>query len=229
MKFSILALAASLALALPLSAQTKGHDHAHGHSHAHSHDHDHGARNAKSDAAATSIYAGYFEDAAVADRPLSDWAGDWQSVYPLLSSGKLDPMIAAKAAKGGKTPAEIRAYYETGYKSDLTRIEIIGDKVTFHRAGASVSGSYAADGHEILTYAKGNRGVRFLFRKVAGDAEAPGFLQISDHKIAPEKSDHYHIYLGEDRAALLQEVTHWPTFYPAALSGEQILAEMLAH
>ena len=32
-----------------------------------------------------------------------------------------------------------------------------------------------------------------------------------------------------DRAALLEELTNWPTFYPAALSDDAIVAEMLAH
>ena len=221
---SAILLAAALGLALPAGAQTKGHDHKHdqGHNHKHSHGHSHAE-------AAKSVYAGYFEDAAVADRPLSDWEGEWQSVYPYLQSGVLDPVMAAKAAKGGKTAAEYRAYYETGYKSDLTRLLIKGDQVSFQRGEATVSGTYVSDGYEILTYAKGNRGVRFIFKKTAGDAAAPGFMQFSDHIIAPRKSDHFHIYLGDDRAKLLEEVTHWPTFYPADLSGEKIVEEMLAH
>lgn len=32
-----------------------------------------------------------------------------------------------------------------------------------------------------------------------------------------------------DRAALLEEVTNWPTYYPAALTADEIVAEMLAH
>ncbi|MFT4014271.1 MAG: ZinT/AdcA family metal-binding protein, partial [Paracoccus sp. (in: a-proteobacteria)] len=83
--------------------------------------------------------------------------------------------------------------------------------------------------HEILTYEKGNRGVRFIFRKTGGDAAAPGFIQFSDHNIAPVKSDHFHIYWGDDRAALLQEVTNWPTYYPSALSTEEVVSEMQAH
>ena len=85
------------------------------------------------------------------------------------------------------------------------------------------------DGHEILTYEKGNRGVRYIFRKSAGDDAAPQFIQFSDHKIAPDKADHYHIYWGNDRATLLKEVTNWPTYYPAGLTGEQIVEELLAH
>ncbi len=104
-----------------------------------------------------------------------------------------------------------------------------GDRVSFSRNGKAVSARYAQDGYEILTYAKGNRGVRFVFQKTEGDAEAPQFIQFSDHKIAPEAADHYHLYWGDDRAALLAELTNWPTYYPATLSPQHVADEMMAH
>ena len=211
------AAAIGLALAftgLPATAQTAPADSHAGHSHDHAH---------------SRVYDGYFEDAQVANRPLSDWAGDWQSVWPLLESGALDPVMAHKAEHGDKSAAEYRAYYEVGYRTDVERILIDGDSITFWRDGVAATGRYAPDGHEVLTYKKGNRGVRFIFAKTAGDVAAPQFIQFSDHKIAPEKSDHYHLYAGADRAALLEEVTHWPTYYPATLSADQIVGEMLAH
>lgn len=222
----VLAVGAMLLLAGPGQAEMRVADaSAQGHSHAgHSHDHDHSHA-----AADQEIYKGYFEDAQVAARPLSDWEGDWQSVYPYLMAGTLDPVMARKAETGEKSAAEYRAYYETGYRTDVDRIEIHGERVSFHEGGAVVTGIYAPDGHEILTYKAGNRGVRFVFRKVGGDAAAPGFIQFSDHRIAPEVSDHYHLYWGDDRAALLEEVTNWPTYYPAALGPDEIVAEMLAH
>lgn len=201
-------------------AQGTGHNHDHEHSHAHGHSHNHGDER---------IYKGYFEDAQVQDRPLSDWQGDWKSVYPLLQDGSLDPVMAHKAEHGDKTAEAYRAYYETGYKTDVDRIEIAGDTVTFISGDTVARGTYAADGHEILTYAKGNRGVRYVFRKVSGDEAAPGYIQFSDHRIAPAKSDHYHLYWGDDRKALLEEVTNWPTYYPNALSAKQIVDEMMAH
>ena len=187
------------------------------------------AEKAHDHAPQSQIYQGYFDDAQVADRPLSDWEGNWQSVYPLLTDGTLDPVMAHKAEHGDKTAAEYKACYDTGYRTDVERIEIHGDTVSFFRGDKVATGEYAADGHEILTYAKGNRGVRFIFRKVSGDAGAPGWFQFSDHKIAPEKADHYHIYMGDDRAKLLEELTNWPTYYPAALTPAQIVAEMQAH
>lgn len=217
MRFQTVA-AAMLVAAMMLGPPAMAHDHKHDHDHAHGHAHD-----------GKSVHDGYFEDAQVQDRPLSDWQGEWQSVYPLLANGTLDPVMAHKAEHGDKTAAEYRAYYGTGYKTDVDRITIDGDTVTFVRGGRSAGGRYESDGHEILTYAKGNRGVRFIFRKVKGDEAAPQFIQFSDHRIAPEASDHYHLYWGDDRAALLKEVTNWPTYYPASLDADGIVAEMMAH
>lgn len=137
--------------------------------------------------------------------------------------------MADKAKHGDKSAADYRAYYDVGYKTDVDRILIAGSKVTFFRGETAVSGDYETDGHEILTYKKGNRGVRFIFKKVAGGEAAPAFIQFSDHIIAPEKAGHYHLYWGNDRTAVLKELTNWPTYYPANLDGKQILEEMLAH
>lgn len=203
--------AAAFLLTQPALAEdkAKAHDHAH---------HDH-----------SQIYKGYFEDSQIQDRALSDWSGDWQSVFPYLMDGTLDPVMAHKAAHGSKTAAEYRAYYETGYRTDVDQILIQDQTVTFVSAESSVSGQYAYDGYEVLTYKKGNRGVRFIFEKQRGDESAPQYIQFSDHKIAPASADHYHLYWGDDRAALLNELTNWPTYYPSGLSGAQIVHEMLAH
>ena len=215
------ALAAMFALMLAPLAAHAGQGAAKDHGHDHAQDHNHAAR--------MGVAEGYFEDAQIAPRTLSDWQGAWQSVYPLLLAGKLDGVMAHKAQHGDKTAAEYAAYYKTGYATDVDRITIAGDQVSFSRSGRAVSARYAQDGHEVLTYEKGNRGVRFIFQKAEGDAEAPQFIQFSDHKIAPEASDHYHLYWGDDRAALLAQLTNWPTYYPAALPPDQIAAEMMAH
>ncbi len=192
--------------------------------HSHSHDHSHGQTEAENQ-----IYKGYFEDAQVKPRMLSDWEGDWQSVYPYLLNGSLDGIMAEKAAHGDKTAPEYRAYYEIGYKTDVNRITIKGDNVAFYKEGKPTQGTYVSDGQEILTYKKGNRGVRYIFKKTGGDADAPQFIQFSDHTIAPKKAGHYHLYWGNDRKALLDEVTNWPTYYPFQMDGPEIVEEMAAH
>ena len=222
-----LALAALLSMAPAIAqAESAAKTSASSHDHSHDHAHDHAATPAAEE---KSVYKGYFEDSQIQDRTLADWQGDWQSVYPYLTDGTLDPVMTHKAEKGDKTAQEYRAYYDIGYRTDVNRIVIKGEQVSFHRGEAVVSGEYANDGRETLTYKKGNRGVRYIFRKVSGDAGAPQFIQFSDHAIAPLKAGHYHLYWGEDRAALLNEITNWPTYYPASLDGAQIVAEMLAH
>ena len=198
-----------------------GHDHdTHEHDHddhAHAHDHD------------DQIYQGYFEDSQIAPRTLADWEGDWQSVYPLLQDGTLDPVMEHKAEAGSMTADEYRAYYDVGYQTDVERITIEGDTFTFYADGEPMAARYAEDDYEILTYEKGNRGVRFIFEKVEGDEAAPAFVQFSDHAIAPQDAGHFHLYWGEDRAALLEELTNWPTYYPSELSAGEVVQEMLAH
>lgn len=200
--------------------ETHNHSHDGEKAHDHAHAHDHGD---------DQIYQGYFEDSQVKDRALLDWEGDWQSVYGYLQDGTLDPVMAHKAESGTQTVEEYKAYYEIGYKTDVERITIEGDTVTFFKDGRPLKARYASDGRETLTYEKGNRGVRFIFKKVEGDADAPDYIQFSDHKIAPAKADHFHLYFGDDRAALLKEVTNWPTYYPSALSAKEIVEEMIAH
>ena len=101
--------------------------------------------------------------------------------------------------------------------------------MTFFRDGQAVQGQYVNDGYEILTYESGNQGVRFIFAKSGGDAAAPQFIQFSDHEIVPTKVDHYHLFWGDDRAELLNEVINWPTYFPVELSGTEISARMMAH
>ncbi|MBT0955972.1 metal-binding protein ZinT [Alphaproteobacteria bacterium KMM 3653] len=208
---SAITLCTLMAFAAPAGAETN-------HNHDSSHEH-----------SADDIYNGLFSDDQIKPRDLSDWEGDWQSLYPLLQDGTLDEVMTHKAESGERTAEEYKAYYDTGYATDVDRILIEGQEVTFFTKDSSVSGTYENDGYEILTYDSGSRGVRFIFAKTGGDAGAPDYFQFSDHRIAPEKSDHYHLYWGDDRAALLEEVTNWPTYYPAYLTGNEIVAQMLAH
>ncbi|WCJ63324.1 metal-binding protein ZinT [Agrobacterium tumefaciens] len=217
------ALALGSMLVAAAAATAAGGDKPAAHSHSHGHDH------SQMTEAEKQVYKGYFEDAQVKPRPLTDWEGDWQSVYPYLLNGSLDSVMAEKAAHGDKTAAEYRAYYEIGYKTDVNRVVIAPDSVTFYKEGKPTKGTYVSDGQEILTYKKGNRGVRYIFKKTAGDEAAPQFIQFSDHTIAPKKAGHYHLYWGNDRKALLDEVTNWPTYYPFLMDGADIVKEMAAH
>lgn len=182
-----------------------------------------------SDEASRQIYEGYFEDNQVEDRELSDWEGDWQSVYPYLLSGALDEVFEHKAEHGDMTEEEYKEYYTAGYETDVDRIIIEDNNVTFFENGNEYSGEYTSGGYEILNYEAGNRGVRFIFELVDGADEMPQYIQFSDHNIFPAESYHFHLYWGDDREELLEEVTHWPTYYPSELNEKGIVRDMLAH
>ncbi|MDQ6598905.1 metal-binding protein ZinT [Bacillus salipaludis] len=193
------------------------------HTHNHNHIHD--------DEKQKEIYSGIFEDDEVEDRELSDWEGDWQSVYPYLLDGTLDGVLQKKAeTKKDKTFEEYKEYYKVGYETDIERIVIKDNTITFYKNGKGKTGEYKYHGYEFLTYESGNRGIRYLFDLVREADGVPKYVQFSDHSIYPTKTEHYHIYFGdEDHVTLFNELDNWPTYYFSNLSGEGIAEEMNAH
>ncbi|OON41622.1 hypothetical protein BTJ39_00170 [Izhakiella australiensis] len=185
---------------------------------AHDHHHDH-----------KQIHQGVFDDADVRDRTLTDWQGSWKSLYPLLQNGSLDEVFEHKAAiKKDKTAAQYQAYYAKGYASDVTAIAITPDSISFTQQGKTWKGIYAYSGFKILNYPSGKKGVRYLFTRTGGDAQAAKFVQFSDHDIEPTKAAHFHIFFGNDSHGQLEkELTNWPTFFPAKMNNEQIAADLM--
>lgn len=94
----------------------------------HVHEHSHGGHEMTK--GEEKIYKGIFKDEQVKDRPLTDWEGDWQSVYPYLQDGTLDEVFEHKAEEDdSKTAKEYKEYYTTGYKQTLH--ELISVKKRF--------------------------------------------------------------------------------------------------
>lgn len=174
---------------------------------------------------------GEFDDKDVKARDLSDWDGMWQSIYPYLLSGDLDPVFKKKAEKEkSKTAEEIKEYYRKGYVTDVDTLGIENGVMEFHTGDKVSSCQYASAGYKILTYASGKKGVRYLFECKDASSSAPKFVQFSDHTIAPRKSAHFHIFMGNtSQEALLKEMDNWPTYYPYQLSKAQVVDEMLHH
>lgn len=174
---------------------------------------------------------GYFEDVDVKDRELSDYAGGWQSVYPLLKDGSLDAVFAYKAKiNKDMTAEEYKDYYTGGYQTDVEAINIERNTMDFVVKGEHHKYTYKYVGYKILTYEKGNRGVRFNFETEDAEAGRFKYVQFSDHGIAPNKASHFHIFFGgESQEKLYNELHNWPTFYPASLSEHEIAQEMMAH
>lgn len=174
---------------------------------------------------------GIFEDNTVQDRVLSDWDGVWQSVNGPLLKGELDPVFKQKAEKEpGKTAEQIKDYYRKGYATNVETIGIENGVMEFHVGDKVNACHYRYAGHKILTYASGKKGVRYLFECQDAGSAAPKFVQFSDHIIAPRKSAHFHIFMGNtSQEALLKEMDNWPTYYPWQMTTEQVVDEMLHH
>lgn len=183
------------------------------------------------DKTAKTVYNGYFADKDIKNRTLSDYAGKWQSVYPLLKDGSLDQVFDYKAKlKGDKTAEEYKAYYDTGYKSDISHITIKGNTIEFIVNKEAEKHTYKYVGYKILNYKKGNRGVRYLFEATDKNPGKFKYVQFSDHNIAPSKAFHFHIFYGDtSQDEILKELDNWPTFYPSDKSGFDIAQEMVAH
>lgn len=185
------------------------------------------------DEVASRIYSGFFYNDEIEARELSDWEGQWQSVHTYLADGDLDEVMEHKAEAADdpeKTAEYYKEYYTKGYETDIQYIDIHGSEVTFtDEKGEQQSADYEHDGHEVLEYERGNRGVRFVFKRVGNNDKMPKYIQFSDHAIAPQEALHYHLYWGDDRQELLDEVEHWPTYYPIDYTIEQIKADMMAH
>ncbi|MFA1646081.1 MAG: ZinT/AdcA family metal-binding protein, partial [Enterobacteriaceae bacterium] len=142
-----------------------------------------------------------------------------------------DPVFKKKAEKEkSKSFDEIKAYYRTGYATDVETIGIENNVMEFH-TGKNVSRcEYVSNGYKILTYASGKKGVRYLFECKDASSKAPKFVQFSDHTIGPRQSAHFHIFMGNtSHEALLKEMDNWPTYYPNEMYKEQVVDEMLHH
>ena len=93
----------------------------------------------------------------------------------------------------------------------------------FYQKGSSKKYTYKYVGKHILTYKKGNRGVRYLFEAKESDAGDFKYVQFSDHEITPVKAAHFHIFHGgKSQEALYDELENWPTYYPSNLSGLEV-------
>ena len=153
----------------------------------HDHDHDH------------SKEVSTFEDDEVQDRSLSDWAGDWQSAYPFVPDGTLDDAFAAMEEKGEMTAEEYKTYYQTGYKTDITNIDIEGDHIEFtYEDSKKVGSNYKYVGYYIQNWSTGTKAAMYRFEAEDKDSGAPVYIEFNDHMIEPAAAEHFHIRMSNE-------------------------------
>ncbi|MDR0624288.1 MAG: zinc ABC transporter substrate-binding protein [Treponema sp.] len=169
----------------------------------------------------------------VKDRALTDWAGDWQSVYPHLLDGTLEPVMEHKAESGEKTASEYYEQYKTAYATDVDRVNITAGSMTFYRNGVPAKANYVYKGTGVITEDDGSLWVRYKFEAAGNPPKgAPRYIMFSDHLHAPAKTEHFHIYASDESFDALMADTNpvnYPTYYPATLTKNEIVAEMIGH
>ena len=172
-----------------------------------------------------------FEDDEVQDRSLSDWAGEWQSGYPLALSGSLDEAFAHKAESGSMTAQEYKDYYIKGYETDYDNIKIEDNHITFTKNDGTVTESdYEYTGYFIQDWSTGTRAAMYRFEAVDKESGAPVYIEFNDHMIEPEKAEHFHIRMSDESYDAIEDPENrWPTFYPAELSPEEVCEELAGH
>jgi zinc transport system substrate-binding protein len=174
-----------------------------------------------------------FTAADIKDRALTDWAGDWQSVYPHLLDGTLNPVMEHKAEGGEKTARDYFEQYKTAYATDVDRVAITRDSMTFYRNGVPVKANYRYRGTGVIPEDDGSLWVRYKFEAAGNPPKgAPRYVMFSDHLHAPAKSEHFHLYTSDESFDALMADTNpvnYPTYYPAGLTKNEIVAEMIGH
>jgi zinc transport system substrate-binding protein len=158
-----------------------------------------------------------FTIADVKDRALTDWEGDWQSVYPHLLDGTLNPVMEHKAESGERTASEYFNQYKTAYATDVDRVTITGNSMTFYRNGVSVRSNYVYKGIGVITEDDGSLWVRYKFEAAGNPPNgAPRYIMFSDHLHAPAKTEHFHIYASNESFETLMADTN-PVNYPTII------------
>lgn len=172
-----------------------------------------------------------FEDHEVQDRSLSDWEGSWQSAYPFALDGTLDDAFAAMAEEGEMTADEYKTYYQNGYKTDITNIDIAGDHIAFtYEDGKKVGSDYKYIGYYIQNWSTGTKTAMYRFEAVDRTSGAPIYIEFNDHMIESAAPEHFHIRMSnESFDAIVDPEKSWPTFFPADMTGEDLCEHMEGH
>ena len=172
-----------------------------------------------------------FEDHEVQDRSLSDWEGSWQSAYPFALDGTLDDAFAAMSEEGEMTADEYKTYYQNGYKTDITNIDIEGDHIAFtYEDGKKVGSGYKYIGYYIQNWSTGTKAAMYRFEAVDRTSGAPVYIEFNDHMIESAAPEHFHIRMSnESFDAIVDPEKSWPTFFPADMTGEELCEHMEGH
>ena len=89
---------------------------------------------------------------------------------------------------------------------------------------------YKYVGTYIQNWSTGTKAAMYRFEAEDKNSGAPIYVEINDHMIEPATAEHFHIrFSNESFDAIKDPENSWPTFYPAALTGEEVADELAGH
>ncbi|MBR6185070.1 MAG: zinc ABC transporter substrate-binding protein [Clostridia bacterium] len=168
----------------------------------------------------------------IQDRPLSDFAGEWQSLLPLLLAGELDAFCGHKAEEDGDDATSKETYlekYTANWACGAVSMKIEGDTISFtDENGKTVSGAYTYAGYTPILAEDGDvKSVRYQF--TTDSADAPKYVQFNDHGYQPGEAAHFHVYFGSESFDALLSASSNPYFAPADMTTAGILQQLIGH
>ena len=164
------------------------------------------------------------------DRTLSDYEGEWQSLYPFMDEKFKNETVSYMAeAEGFDDEDEAWDFFYKGNETDIRYVNINGNKIEFEKEdGTKETGTYEYDG--FYSDCWGETSIRYQFKNTDTNSDAPAYVQFDDHLNYPSKAEHFHLYCGDDAKAMLDIKYNWPTYYPADIQSEDdMIHEFLKH
>lgn len=167
----------------------------------------------------------------IEDRTLSDFSGEWNSLYPVLVSGKLDSLLEkmAKEYVNAVTKEQLFEKYKTSWACEADKIIINGDNITYVTSdGKTMTAKYTYAGFSLQRDDDGDiTSVRYQFETAS--AKAPKYIQFSDHGYRPGKAEHFHAFFGNDGFDALSVSKEMPSFVEASLTLDEIVEGLDEH
>jgi zinc transport system substrate-binding protein len=147
--------------------------------------------------------------------------------------GTLDPVWEHRAEEGDKTAREHFEEAKIHYVTDVDRVVITADSMSFYINGVPATARYAYRGTGVIGEDGEDLWVRYKFEALGNPPKgAPKYIMFSDHLHAPAKTEHFHIYAsdkGFDELMADENPVHYPTYYASDLTKGELVAEMIGH
>lgn len=152
-------------------------------------------------------------EADIENRSLSDFAGEWKSLYPYIDN--LEEYFEHIAEEDDDKTTTKETYiekYRTSWFCEADKISVDGNKISFtYSNGKTHSADYKYSGYRIKTNEEGKiASVRYQFE--TDDNVAPKYVQFNDHEHESKKSEHFHIYFGNNGFDSLMDSKNNPFF-----------------